>query len=381
MSPMDPRRPRISHAVGSDPHLHPDLRRRRLLLALAAAPALAWGREPVAYGEVRPRPLVFPRDHGAHPEYRIEWWYLTGWLDAEPQPLGLQITFFRARTSIDPANPSRLAAHQLIIAHAAIADPDRGALLKDERVARAGLGLAWTSESDTDVGLDRWSFRREPDGRYACTVPARGFELRFTARPTQPLLLQGQEGFSRKGPRDEQASHYYSAPHLALEASLRRDGRTLELGGSAWLDHEWSSTLLDPDAAGWDWVGMNLDDGSALTAFQIRTKGTGAPLYTYASLRSPGSPQVRTFPSEAVAFEPLARWTSPRTGAVYPVAQRIRVGDRLFETEPLFEDQELDSRASAGAVYWEGASRLREHGRLVGRGYLEMTGYAAPMRL
>jgi predicted secreted hydrolase len=126
---------------------------------------------------------------------------------------------------------------------------------------------------------------------------------------------------------------------------------------------------------------MNLDDGSALTAFRIRRKDSGAALYAYASLREPGAARVQTFAPAAVGFEPLARWTSPRTGAVYPVAQRIRVGERVFETEPLFEDQELDSRASAGAVYWEGASRLREAGRLVGRGYLEMTGYAAPMRL
>ncbi|MGE5152758.1 MAG: lipocalin-like domain-containing protein [Bdellovibrio bacteriovorus] len=359
----------------------PDRMRRRLLLALAATPALGWAGGPVSYAVVKPRPLAFPRDHGSHPDYRIEWWYLTGWLDAEPQPLGLQVTFFRARTSIDPANPSRFAAHQLIIAHAAIADPTRGALLKDERVARAGLGLAWASESDTDVTVHRWTFRREPDGGYSCSIPARGFELQFTARPSQPLLLQGQDGFSRKGPRLEQASHYYSTPHLVVEASLRRDGRIVEAQGSAWLDHEWSSTLLDPSAAGWDWVGMNLDDGSALTAFQIRANGTGAPIYGYASLRGPDSGLVQTFAPEAVAFEPLARWTSPRTGAVYPVAQRIRVGDRLFATEPLFADQELDSRASAGAVYWEGASRLREAGRLVGRGYLEMTGYAAPMRL
>lgn len=381
MSPMDPSRPRISNTMGSDPDMRPDLHRRRLLLALAAAPALGWAGEPASYGKVRPRALVFPRDHGAHPDYRVEWWYLTGWLDAQPRPLGLQITFFRVRTPIDPANPSHFAAHQLIIAHAAIADPTRGTLLKDERIARAGLGLAWASESDTDVGLDRWVFRREPDGRYVCAIPARGFDLWFTGRPTQALLLQGQDGFSRKGPRMEQASHYYSAPHLALEVRLRRGDQALEAQGSAWLDHEWSSTLLDPDAAGWDWVGMNLDDGSALSAFQIRHKDKVAPLYAYASLRGGGSARVQTFLPEAVAFEPLARWTSPRTGALYPVAQRIRVGDRVFETEPLFQDQELDSRASAGAVYWEGASRLREGGRLVGRGYLEMTGYLAPMHL
>jgi len=340
----------------------------------------------VTYPTVKPRPLVFPRDHGAHPDYRIEWWYLTGWLDAQPQPLGFQVTFFRTRTSIDPANPSRFAAHQLIIAHAAIADPARGALLKDQRVARAGFGLADASEADTDVRLDRWTFRRDPDGRYQCEIAARSFNLRFAATPTQPLLLQGEDGLSRKGPGVEQASYYYTVPQLDVEAHLTREGQTLkaqtiEVSGRAWLDHEWSSTLLDPEATGWDWIGMNLDDGSALTAFQIRRKEAGAALYAYASLREPGSARVQTFAPAAVGFEPLARWTSPRTGAVYPVAQRIRVGERVFETEPLFDDQELDSRASAGAVYWEGASRLREAGRLVGRGYLELTGYGAPMRL
>jgi predicted secreted hydrolase len=359
----------------------PDPRRRALLFALAMAPAWRWAEGGVVYPEVRPRPLVFPRDHGAHPDYRIEWWYLTGWLDAEPRPLGFQITFFRTRTPIDPENPSRFAAHQLIIAHAAIADPERGALLKDERVARAGFGLAGASEADTEVWLDRWSFRRSGDGGYACAIPARGFDLRFTARPTQPLLLQGTDGFSRKGPEIEQASYYYSQPQLAVEAELTREGKTLRAPGRAWLDHEWSSTLLDPAAAGWDWIGMNLDDGSALTAFQIRRRESGPPIYAYASLRGPDSPQVHTFAPPEVDFEPLARWTSPRTRAVYPVAQSIRVGDRVFETQPLFEDQELDSRGSAGAIYWEGASRLSEGGRLAGRGYLEMTGYAAPMRL
>lgn len=350
------------------------------MLALAAAPAVARAGGGVAYPAVTPQPLVFPRDHGAHPPYRIEWWYLTGWFDSQP-PLGFQITFFRTRPAIDPRNPSRFAAHQLIIAHAALADPARGALLKDERVARAGFGAAGAAEADTDVHVDRWRFKRASDGAYLCDIAARAFELRFTARPTQPLLLQGDAGFSRKGPNVEQASYYYSQPHLAVEAELLRDGRREALRGTAWLDHEWSSTLLDPQAAGWDWIGMNLDDGSALTAFQIRRRDTAAALYAYASLRAPGAAQPQTFTPAAVRFEPLARWISPRTRATYPVAQRITVGGRTFDTQPLFDDQELDSRTSAGAVYWEGASVLRESGRPVGRGYLEMTGYVEPMRL
>jgi len=354
--------------------------KRRTLLSLAALLPVAHARA-VEYPAVTPRPLVFPRDHGSHPEYRSEWWYLTGWLDAVPQPIGVQITFFRTRTDVDPANPSRFAAQQLIIAHAAIADPAQGSLVKDERIARAGFGIAGASELDTDVNLDRWRFRRGADGTYQCTVPARGFTLQFNATPTQPLLLQGNDGFSRKGPQLAQASYYYSQPQLDLQATLRRDGTTRKLDGRGWLDHEWSSTLLDPDAAGWDWVGINLDDGAALTAFQIRRRGSGGKLYAYASLRAAGASLPRTSRPDEVDFEPLDRWTSPRTRGIWPVAQRIRVGQRTFETRPLFADQELDSRASTGAVYWEGASRLLEGGRPVGRGYLEMTGYVEPIRL
>jgi len=353
------------------------IRRRSLLIALAAAPLCSAA---VGYPAVTPRPLVFPRDHGAHPDYRTEWWYLTGWLDA-PQPLGFQITFFRTRTEIDPANPSRFAAKQLVIAHAAIADPARGSLLKDERIARAGFGIAGASESDTDVRLDRWHLARRADGTYECTAPARGFKLQFTATPTQPMLLQGQDGYSRKGPQPAQASYYYSQPQLRVQATLQQEGSTRKLEGKAWLDHEWSSTLLDPDAVGWDWVGMNLDDGAALTAFQIRRRGSGEKLYAYASLREAGSSVPRIFAADEVDFAPIERWTSPRTRGAWPVAQRVRVGPRTFETKPLFADQELDSRATTGAVYWEGASLLSEAGRRVGRGYLEMTGYVEPIRL
>lgn len=351
------------------------MNRRALLLAAAALPLAR--ANAVEYPTVVPRALVFPRDHGAHPEYRIEWWYLTGLLDAAPQPIGFQITFFRTRTGIDPANRSRFAAHQLIIAHAAIADAARGSLLKDERIARAGFGIAEAAEADTDVRLDRWRLARRADGAYECTASARSFDLRCTAVPTQSLMLQGEAGYSRRGPRPAQASYYYSQPQLQVQATLQRDGTPRRFAGRAWLDHEWSSTL----PTGWDWIGMNLDDGTALTAFQIRRRDTDAALYGYASLRDRPAAAPRLFAPAEVRFETVERWTSPRTRTSWPVAQRIRVGERVFETQPLFADQELDSRASAGAVYWEGASRLRENGRDIGRGYLEMTGYLEPIRL
>lgn len=367
--------------------------RRRLLLATAGLPlgtagsagattaSAAPDASTVVYPAVQPRPLVFPRDHGAHPAYRTEWWYLTGVVDAPDRALGIQVTFFRVRTPVDPSNPSRFSAQQLIIAHAALADPARGSLMKDERVARAGFGLVEAAEHDTDVRLDGWRLRRTIEGSYETTIPARGFTLRLRATPTQPLLLQGEAGFSRKGPRPQQASHYYSQPHLRLEASIERDGAIITARGNAWFDHEWSTEVLDDTGAGWDWVGMNLDDGSALTAFQVRRRGGGPPVHTYASLRPAGATAARIFGGADVRFEPLGQWNSPRTRADWPVAQRISIGGRVFETRPLMSDQELDSRASTGAVYWEGASTLHEAGRRVGRGYLEMTGYLAPIVL
>jgi predicted secreted hydrolase len=195
------------------------------------------------------------------------------------------------------------------------------------------------------------------------------------------VLLQGAAGFSRKGPAPAQASYYYSQPQLEVHARIERDGRREQRRGIGWLDHEWSSTMLAADAAGWDWVGMNLDDGGALAAFEIRPRDSATgPIYAYASLR-PRAGQVAIFGPGDVRFEPIADWTSPRTRARWPVAQRLRVGERQFTTQPLMNDQELDSRRSSGTIYWEGASRLLEGGRPVGRGYLEMTGYAAPIRL
>jgi predicted secreted hydrolase len=338
-------------------------------------------RAEVEYARVVPRPLVFPRDHGAHPEYRTEWWYLTGFLDVPGrEALGFQLTFFRVRTTVAPSQ-SRFSPQQLIIAHAAIADRGRGTLLHDERVQRDGFGLVDASTTDTDVRLDRWTFVRDgASGEYRGSIFARGFDLSLVARPTQSPLLQGRDGYSQKGPQTQQASYYYSQPQLALRATLRLDGTVREATGIGWLDHEWSSSMLDNDAVGWDWIGMNLTDGTALTAFQIRSKGTADAVHTYACLRSPGG-VPRMFSGEAVRFEPVTTWRSPRTNATYPVAQRLRVGERLFETRPLMNDQELDSRTSTGAVYWEGASELLEGGQGVGRGYLEMTGYVAPMRL
>jgi predicted secreted hydrolase len=245
------------------------------------------------------RVLRFPRDHGAHPEYRTEWWYATGWLAAGDEPLGFQATFFRSRLPFATDNPSAFTPRQIVFAHAALSDPSFGRLRDDQRAAREALGLAGASETTTD----------------AC---------------------------------------------------------------SAWLDHEWSSDYLAPDAAGWDWCGINLGHGGALMAFRIRSK-RGGVYWAGGTLATERGKTV--FMPAQIAFRPLRTWRSPRTDVEYPVAMRVTAGDASWDLEPLMNDQELDSRASTGTIYWEGAVRAMQQGKEAGRGYLELTGYGQSLEM
>jgi predicted secreted hydrolase len=194
-------------------------------------------------------------------------------------------------------------------------------------------------------------------------------------------LLQGEQGFSRKGPEPSQSSFYVSHPQLRVSGSLRIQAREMPLqSGRAWLDHEWSEALLHPDAVGWDWIGMNLYNGDSLTAFRLR-RADGSAVWAGGSWRtaelgqSPLGAQV--FEASAVVFEPLRWWTSPTNQVRYPVEWRVKTPVGTFTVKALLDDQELDSRSSTGTVYWEGLSDLlSETGEPVGRGYLEMTGYA-----
>jgi predicted secreted hydrolase len=321
----------------------------------------------------------FPSDHGAHPDFRTEWWYITGWLEPTDGPaFGFQVTFFRTRPSVDQDNPSAFAAMQVLFAHAAISDPATKRLLHDQRVARAGFGLAEASTTDMDVVIDDWILKRSPDDRIVAKVNGAEFTLDLAFRSTQPVLLQGEKGFSKKGPLPEQASSYYSMPHLEVSGTVQRGSRSVEVKGTAWLDREWSSAYLDPRAVGWDWVGFNLDDGAALMAFQIRG-GDGGALWAGGTYRDAQGATVTLSP-EDVRFTTTRIWRSPRTGTEYPVERGLTVrlpgGERTWRIKPLFDDQELDSRAGGGPVYWEGAAQIEG-----GRGYLELTGYFQPLKL
>ncbi len=338
--------------------------------------------EPPRFAAVTPgSALSFPRDYGAHPEFRTEWWYATGWVETpDGKPLGFQVTFFRSRTEHDPKNPSAFAPRQLVIGHAALSDPALGRLVHDQRSAREGFGLAWARTGNTDLKLDDWRMVRESSGSYRVTIRSSELTLELRLQPTQAMLVQGEGGYSRKGASPQHASHYYSEPQLKVSGSVGRTGTApVAVTGSAWLDHEWSSEALQPGAQGWDWVGANLDGGGALMAFQIRKEG-GGKLWAHATHRDAAGKITRYAPDQVV-FTPIAHWTSPRTRAVYPVSMDVATGALRWQLRPLQQDQELDSRRSTGAVYWEGAVAVSRDGKHLGRGYLEMTGYVRPMKL
>jgi len=323
--------------------------------------------------------LVFPRDHGAHPDFRTEWWYITGWVkDGKGNDFGVQVTFFRTRPGIQEGNTSAFAPKQILFAHAALADPRSGALLHDQRAAREGLGLAVAKDGNTDVRIDDWWLRLVGD-IYTARIVSRGFEIALEFRATGPILLEGDGGYSRKGPQAAQASYYYSRPQLAVSGEITISNARTRVEGTAWLDHEWSSEYLAQAAVGWDWTGVNFDDGGALMAFRMRSKEGGA-YWAGGTLRDPRG-RTRTLRPEEIAFVPIRRWRSARTGVDYPVAMRVRAGELEIELTPLMDDQELDTRVTTGTIYWEGAVRVTQGGMAVGRGYLELTGYWQPLKL
>ena len=334
--------------------------------------------------------LEFPRDAGAHPDFQTEWWYITGYANGADTAavFGFQVTFFRSRVPATQTMQSNLAAKQLIFAHAALTDVRGKKLWHDQRIARWSgaepgrnpVDTASASTQDMAVVLRDWSLnRRGPE--LIAKVQAAEFALDLRLVASQPVLLQGHQGLSRKGPQSDQASYYYSQPHLKAQGEVVLQGKRhpLAQGSTAWLDHEWSHTVLDPQAVGWDWIGINLFNGSALTAYQLRD-ASGKALWDGGSFRA--GDKLFTFIRGEVVFKPLRVWRSPVSQASYPVEWIVRTPADYYTVKAVIDNQELDSRTSTGAIYWEGLCEVWDSNQqLVGRGYLEMTGYASPLKM
>ena len=349
---------------------------RRAMVLSAAAALAPWAKTANA---LPPKTLEFPRDRGAHPDFNTEWWYITGQVAAGARQFGFQLTFFRSRVGSTQDLTSKFAAKQLMFAHAAVTDVEGKKLHHDQRIARAGFGVASASEQDMALKLREWTLKADGP-TYTASLGAQDFGLQLQFTETQNVLLQGAQGLSRKGPLPAQASYYYSQPHLATSGKLRLQGKTFDVTGRAWLDHEWSQEILAPGVVGWDWIGMNLLDGSALTAFRLRSKN-GEAVWDGGSFRS-ADKSLYVFNRGEVIFKPTRQWKSPLTQITYPVEWIVRTAADFYTVKAVIDNQELDSRQSTGSIYWEGLSELfSSNGVKVGSGYLEMTGYGQPLRM
>lgn len=341
---------------------------------LAAQPRLE-PFPPVMAGRV----FEFPRDHGSHPQFKTEWWYVTGTVtDEAGESLGFQVTFFRQRTRLGQENPSRFVAEQMLFAHAAVSERQHGQLRRADKVARAGFGLAEAHEGGMNVYIDDWRLHALPQERvYRTQVKGADFSFDLQLRETQSPLLHGDAGYSRRGPDPLEASYYYSLPHLGVSGRVWIDGRERSVTGTAWLDREWHSEIMTPAMQGWDWIGIQLEHGGALMAFHMRNT-QGGTHWSTATLRSSPSAAPEFFGPEAIEWIPQRFWRSPRTGVEYPVEWVVKLGARTLRIVPSMDDQENDTRGSTGTIYWEGVVRvLDEVGQTIGQGYLELTGYGA----
>ncbi len=373
--------------------MNPQRRHSLTLLLAGMAGARAQAQQGGPDRVRRGRAIVLPRDHGAHPDTRTEWWYATGWLGRPEAPShGFQVTFFRSRTGLAQNLPGRLAPRQLLFAHAALTDlaaarhwhAQRLVRWNGETAATDPPRLAGAASDDARVWIGPWSLQRS-GGVYRSKVAdpggAAAWSLELELQTTQPVLLQGDAGFSRKGPDESQASHYYSEPQMVAKARVAvGSSSSMAASGMAWLDHEWSDEILAADAVGWDWIGFNLFDGSALTAFRLR-RADGTALWAGGSFRGPGQ-SSRAFAPDELQWSAGRRWRSPATGADYPMEWQVATPLGSWRVRSLLDSQELDSRQGTGTVYWEGLSELVDStNRRVGLGYLEMTGYAGRLRM
>jgi len=330
-----------------------------------------------------PPDLELPRDHGAHPDLRTEWWYLTANLtDEAGDRYGVQVTFFRQGLDPSPPQPgdSPLRVHHAVAAHVAITDVEGARFLHAERVRRADGAFAGFATDDLRVWLGDWTLDRSADDvMTACAADrAAGIAVELRYRPTEPLVRQGVDGYSQKGPDPGNASAYLSWTRLAVDGALRIGDREVEVSGAGWFDHEWGTSQLGEGVAGWDWFSLRLDDGSELMVYRLRrSDGTPDPFSSGTFVAADRT--TRKLGLTDVSLEPTGSWTSPATGATYPSGWRIRVpSDGLdLVVEPLLDAAELDGSTSTGAIYWEGPVAVT--GSHAGEGYAELTGYATSL--
>lgn len=326
-----------------------------------------------------PEPFDFPTDHAAHPDFRHEWWYFTGNLQGNDQrQFGFQLTFFRfAVQPRERASTSAWNTRQAMLGHFALTDVQQQRFLPEQRLERPALGIAGMSHSPANVWMRDWRARHHSQHQETWELeahaPSQGLKLMLS--PAKAYVGQGAHGFSRKGPGPGNASRYYSATRLVAKGQITLMDDQHDVTGLAWLDREWGTSALAAGTRGWDWFGLQLDDGTDLMVYLLRQEDGKPSRFSAGSLvRADGG--IIALDVSDLSLEVLDTWISPRGGRRYPAGWRLRI-DKLaldLRITPRVADQEW-----LGFVrYWEGSVHLAgtHAGRAVtGLGYTELTGY------
>jgi predicted secreted hydrolase len=357
--------------------------------ALVRQPAgLASGTSSAGFTRAEgPIELNFPADHGAHPDFQTEWWYYTGNLATpDGRRFGYQLTFFR-RALLPPsqvsARPSDWSSNQVFMAHFALSDIGGETFHAEERLERGAAGLAGAQSTPFQVWLNDWRVTETVPGSYQLVAsqptPAGWLELKLDLVDRKGPILQGDRGYSQKGPQPGNASYYVSLTRLETSGEVILEDVRYPVQGLSWMDHEWSTSALSADQVGWDWFSIQLENGAELMLFQIRKADGSLDPYSAGTFIGPDG-ATRQLSLDDLNLEVLDRWTSPRTQASYPAGWRLSIPSLQLELEiqPHQADQELD----VSYAYWEGAIRVtgRQAGAEVqGHGYAELTGYAGSM--
>jgi predicted secreted hydrolase len=330
------------------------------------------------------RAFSFPRDHGAHPDFKTEWWYYSGHLKAATgESFGYQLTFFRvALARPNPAAKSAWAANTIYFGHLALTDATQQKFSFHEKAQRGALNLAGADTDRLKVWIDGWQAEIQGDSHHL-KAQAPDFALDLTLTPLKPSVLHGEAGYSKKSATAEVASHYYSITRLATRGQLTLGKKVLEVTGTSWLDREFSSGQMGANQAGWDWFALQLADGTDIMLYLMRLKdGTIDPASSGTLVDPQG--QAHHLKLGDFAIKPAGSWKSPRSGATYPAAWSITLpayGYNLTLT-PTLADQELTTGGAARLIYWEGQVNLTgsKNGQpLTGQGYVEITGYAGSL--
>jgi len=350
---------------------------------LAVSDALGSGDVAGFARALGPRPFAFPDDHGPHPEFRTEWWYYTGNLEsAAGRHLGFQLTFFR--TALAPpdriasaARASAWGASQLYLAHFALTDTAGGRFYASSRLSREALGLAGAQTRPFRVWLEDWSAESEAPGGLPMRLRAADGEVAvdLVLDSAKPVALQGDRGWSPKGPEPGNASYYYSFTRMPARGTVRVGAESLVVTGLAWMDREWSTSALGRDLAGWDWMALQLDDGRDVMVYQLRRRDGSADPHSAGTLIATDG-ATRPLGRDDVSIEVLDHWTSPVSRVRYPSRWRLIIAkaDLRLDVAPRLAGQEL----IVGTRYWEGAVQVQGSagGRPIsGQGYVELVGY------